>query len=239
MARNGERRKTNVEESKTKRVGGGKEVLSLFLPNSAPSPFFLAHFSFRFPNYLKACYRLTTCIPSFSTFYGIYSTWASSAFDALLLISRNGFGSTNFSTAFRLRNCYFFLSFFFFPFVYFFYRILLFLSYFLDVFFDSLPSLTHSHTPPPPPPAAPHLLQTRENDRFVPLQTICSNIPRSWLKQKVRAALWSERLCTDWRFSVMETLAVILNCRWQVKRLKVPFNSVWKENIVFSAKENE
>ena len=92
---------------------------------------------------------------------------------------------------------FFFLSFFF-PFVYFFYRILLFLSYFLDVFFDSLPSLTHSHTPtPPPPPAATHLLQTRENDRFVPLQTICSNIPRSWLKQKVRAALWSERLCTD------------------------------------------
>ena len=83
---------------------------------------------------------------------------------------------------------FFFL--FFFPFVYFFYRILLCLSYFLDVFFDSLPSLTHSHT-------APHLLQTRENDRFVPLQTICSNIPRSWLKQKVRAALWSERLCTD------------------------------------------
>ena len=110
MARNGERRKTNVEESKTKRVGGGKEVLSLFLPNSAPSPFFLAHFSFRFPNYLKACYRLTTCIPSFPTFYGIYSTWASSAFDALLLISRNGFGSTNFSTAVRLRNCHFFLS---------------------------------------------------------------------------------------------------------------------------------
>ena len=88
-------------------------------------------------------------------------------------------------------------------------------------------------------PAVPPLLQTRGNDHFVLLQTITSTIPPSWLTQKVRAALWPERLCTDWRFSVMETLAVILNCRWQVKRLKVPFNSVWKENIVFSAKENE
>ena len=84
-------------------------------------------------------------------------------------------------------------------FLFFFSFRLFFLWYFIVsiVFFDSLPSLTHSHTPPPSPPAAPHLLQTRENDRFVPLQTICSNIPRSWLKQKVRAALWSERLCTD------------------------------------------
>ena len=63
-----------MEESKRERVGGGKEVLSPSLPNPAPSPFFLAHFSFRFPNCLKACYRLTTCIPSFPTFCGIYST---------------------------------------------------------------------------------------------------------------------------------------------------------------------
>ena len=28
-----------------------------------------------------------------------------------------------------------------------------------------------------------------------------------------------------------------LNCRQQVKRRKVPFNNVWKENIVFSAKK--
>ena len=110
-APNGERRKSKVEESKRERVGGGKDVLSPSLPNPAPSPFFVAHFSLRFPNYLKACYRLTTCIPSFPTFYGIYSTWASSTFGALLLISRNGFGSTNFSTAFRLRI--FFLSFLF------------------------------------------------------------------------------------------------------------------------------
>ena len=63
-----------MEESKRERVGGGKEVLSPSLPNPTLSPFFLAHFSLRFPNYLKACYRLTTCIPSFPTFYGIYST---------------------------------------------------------------------------------------------------------------------------------------------------------------------
>ena len=60
-----------MEESKRERVGGGKEVLSPSPPNPVPSPFFLAYFSLRFPNYLKACYRLTTYIPSFSTFYGI------------------------------------------------------------------------------------------------------------------------------------------------------------------------
>ena len=44
-----------------KRVRGKEqEDLSPSLPNPAPSPFFLAHFSLRFPNYLKACYRLTT-----------------------------------------------------------------------------------------------------------------------------------------------------------------------------------
>ena len=165
-----------MEESKRERVGGGKEVLSPSLPNPALSPFFLAHFPLRFSNYLKACYRLTTCLPSFPTFYGIHSTWASSTFGTLLLISRNRFGSTNFSTAFRLWKCHFF-----------------------SFLFDYLRLL---------------------------------NLPK-----RLQAVLWFERLCTDWRFSVMETLAVILNCRWQVKRLKVPFNSVWKENIVFSAKK--
>ena len=53
-----------------------------------------------------------------------------------------------------------------------------------------------SHSPLPSP-AVPPLLQTRGNDHFVLLQTIPSTIPRSWLTQKVRAALWSERLCTD------------------------------------------
>ena len=62
-----------MEESKTERVGGGKEVLSPSLPNPTLSPFFLAHFPLHFSNYLKACYRLTTCLPSFPTFYGIYS----------------------------------------------------------------------------------------------------------------------------------------------------------------------
>ena len=146
MARNGERRKTNVEES--------KEDLSPSLPNPAPSPFFLTHFSLLFPNYLKACYRLNTCIPSFSTFYGIYSTWASSTFGALLLISRNGLVVLTFQLELLLAGVtVFFLSFFYFFFVSF-YRI------FLDVFFASLPSLTHS----PPSPANPSMLQTRGND---------------------------------------------------------------------------
>ena len=129
MARNGERRKTNVEES--------KEDLSPSLPNPAPSPFFLTHFSLLFPNYLKACYRLNTCIPSFSTFYGIYSTWASSTFGALLLISRNGLVVLTFQLELLLAGVtVFFLSFFYFFFVSF-YRI------FLDVFFAFSPvSLT-------------------------------------------------------------------------------------------------
>ena len=186
VARNGERRKTNVEESKTTRVGGGKEVLSLFLPNPAPSPFFLAHFSFRFPNYLKACYWLTTCIPSFPTFYGIYSTWASSAFDALLLISRNGFGSTNFSTAVRLRNCHFFS--FLFSFFYFFFVI--FYSSFQSYFsFLSPISLTlHPHPP---------LLRTRGHDHLFCSRPFVRLFARSWLTQKVRAVFCSETLCTD------------------------------------------
>ena len=100
-----------------------------------------------------------------------------------------------------------------------------FLSYFLDVFFASRPSFTHSSL----------TLYSRQEGT-----TICFASDHSFdfsaflAYAKVRAVLWSERLCTDWRFSVMETLAVILNCRWQVKRLKVPFNSVWKENFVFS-----
>ena len=63
-----------MEESKRGRVGGAKEVLSPSLPNPAPLPFSLAHFSLRFPSYLRACYMLTTFIPSIPTFYGIYAT---------------------------------------------------------------------------------------------------------------------------------------------------------------------
>ena len=152
MARNGEGRKTNVEESKREKVGGGKEVLRpLSLTPRRPFAIFSSWLFVRFPNYLKAHYGLTTCIPSFPTFYDLYSsTWASSTFStfgALLLTSRNGFGSTNFSTAFRLRNCNFFFSFLFSFFYYFF---VVFYRIFLDIFLASLPSLTHS----PPLPRA-------------------------------------------------------------------------------------
>ena len=147
----------NVEESKRKRVGGGKEVLSSSLPNLAPSPFFLVHFSLHFPNYLKACCRLTTCIPSFPAFYGIYSTWVSSAFGALLLISRNGFGSTNISTAFRLWNCHFFFLSCFFIFCQF-------LTYFF-AYFSLLSPLTLAL---PPPPLAPCSRQEGTTVCFAP-----------------------------------------------------------------------
>ena len=93
-----------------KRVRGGKEVLSPSLPNPVPSPIFLAYFSFRFPNYLKACYMLTMCIPSFPTFYGIYSTWASSTLGALLLISRNGLVVLTFQLLLDCETFIFFLS---------------------------------------------------------------------------------------------------------------------------------
>ena len=52
---------------------------------------------------------------------------------------------TNFSTAFRLRNFFFFLVFFLLFFL------CHFLLYFLDLFFDSLPSLTHLSPSPPRP----------------------------------------------------------------------------------------
>ena len=137
--------------------GGEQEDLLPSLLNPAPSLFFLAHFSLLFPNYLKVCYRLTTCIHSFPTFYGVCSTWASSTFGALLLISRNGFGSTNFATAFGLQNClfFFFLVFFllFFSFVSF-YRI------FRRIFCFSPPS--HSVLPPPPPLPPPSAPDKRE-----------------------------------------------------------------------------
>ena len=178
-----------------KRVGG-PFTLS---PKPRPSPFFLAHFSLCFPNYLKACYRLSTSFISKFLWY-VFNLSVEHFWRFVIDQRGNGFGSTNFSTPSRLRNCHsfsflvFFLLFFLFQF----------LSYFSDVFFTSLLSLTHS------PPNL-HLLHTRGNGHFVLLQTIRFTIPRPWLTQKVRAAVWSERLCTDWRFSVMETLAVILN----------------------------
>ena len=100
-----------------------------------------------------------------------------------------------------------------------------FLLYFLDLFFDSLPSFTHL----PLPRCAPSAPDKRERPFcFAPDHSF------DYSPFLAYAKLWSERL-----FRVMETLAVILNCRWQVKRLKVySFNSVWKENIVFSVNKN-
>ena len=81
---------------------------------------------------------------------------------------------------------------------------------FIRTYFSLLPSVSLTLPPPPPPSLAP---DKRERP-FVLLQTICSlDYSRVLGLQKVRAVLWSERLCTDWRSSVMETLAVILDCR--------------------------
>ena len=106
---------------------------------------------------------------------------------------------------------------------------LFFVLLFLDVFFASLPSFTRPCRSPP----------SRGNAHLFCFRPFVRLFVRSWLTRKVRAVLWSERICTDLHFSVpgMETLAVILNYRWQVKRLKVPFNSVWRENFFFSAKK--
>ena len=129
--------------------------------------------------------------------------------------------STNFSTALRLRNCHF-LSFFYFFFVSF-YRI-------FSTYFSLLSPVSLTLFP---------LAPDKRERPFVLLQTIRSTIRAFLAYAKVPAVLCSEKLCTDWPFSVIETLAVILNCRWQVKRLKVPFNGVWKENIVFSKKKTK
>ena len=104
-----------------------------------------------------------------------------------------------------------------------------FLSYFLDVFFASFLSLTHS--PPPPAP-------DKRARPFVLLQTIrfVRLFARSWITQKVRAVFWSE-ICSDWRFCVIETLAVILNCRWQVKRLKLLSAAFGKRTSSFPPKK--
>ena len=169
-----------MEKSKRERVGGGKAVLLPPLPNLAPSPLFSSSlfFTLIFSNYLKACYRLTTCIPSFPTVYGIYSTWTFNTFGTLLLISRNGFGSTNFSTALRPRNChcFFFLVFFLLFFL------CQFMLYFFVVFFASLLSLTHSPIPRP-------LLQTRANDHLFCSRPFVRLFALSWLTQKVLAVL--------------------------------------------------
>ena len=105
-----------------------------------------------------------------------------------------------------------------------------FLSYFLDVFFASLPSLTQSSHPPPSAP-------DKGERPFAPDPSFDYSAFLAYAKST--GCFVFDRLCTVRRFSVMETLTVILNCRQEVKRLKVTpaFNSVWKENIVFSAKK--
>ena len=156
-----------MEKSKRERVGGGIVVLLPPLLNLASSPLFSSSlfFTLIFSNYLKACYRLTTCIPSFPAVYGIYSTWTFNAFGTLLLISRNGFGSTNFSTALRPRNCYcffflvFFLLFFLCQFMLYF-----FVVFFCCIFCFSPQSHPLSHPPPPAP--------DKSEWPFVLLQTI-------------------------------------------------------------------
>ena len=104
-----------------------------------------------------------------------------------------------------------------------------FLSYFLDVFFASFLSLIHS-----PPPQ----LQTRGHDHLVCSRPFVRLFARSWITQKVQAVFWSE-ICIDWRFSVIETLAVILNCRWQVKRLKVLSAAFGKRTSSFPPKKKQ
>ena len=134
----------------------------------------------------------------------MHSTWASNTFDALLLISA---GTDLVVLTFQLLLDCETVIFFLFCFLSFIF-LFQFLSYFLDVFFASLLSLTHS----PPLPPSPHMLHTKGNGHFVLLQTICLTIPRSWLTQKVRAALWSE---TD-----SYPVAIYVFWGWEKSRLR-------------------
>ena len=101
----------------------------------------MAHFSLRFPNYLKACYRLTTCIHHFQ----LLMAYIQLERRALLALCYWSAGTDLVVLTFqllliRLRNCHF-SSFLF----YFFLSVSI---KFLEVFFVSLPSFTHF--PPPP-----------------------------------------------------------------------------------------
>ena len=168
MARNGERRKTNVEETKRERVGGGKEVLSPSLPNPASSSFFLAHFSFRFSNYLKACYRLTTCIPSFPI--QLFMVYIQLERRVLLALCYWSAGTDLVVLTFQLLLDCETVIFFLFCFLSFLFSFSV-LSYFLDVFFASLLSLTHS------PPSLPHPICSTQKGTAI---LFCSR-PFVWL----------------------------------------------------------
>ena len=152
----------NGRKQTWKRVRGreSREDLSPSLPNPAPSPFFPAHFSLLFPNYLKACLQANYVHSFISNF--LWYIFNLSTFGALLLIIGKGiwynylFNSVlDWETVF-----FFFLNFFFVSF----YRI----------FYTYFPLLSPvSLTPPPPLPSSPrHLLQTRANGHL--LQIICS-----------------------------------------------------------------
>ena len=117
-----------------KRVRGRKQQeLSPSLPNPAASPFFLAHFSFLFPNYLKACYRLNTSFISNFLWYmfnlSVKHFWP--------------FVFNCFQTA-KLSFFSFLFSFFYFFFVSF-YRI-------FQTYFSLGSRQSHSLSSPPPPP---------------------------------------------------------------------------------------
>ena len=122
--------------------------------------------------------------------------------------------------------------------VFFFFLNFFFVSFY-RIFYTYFPLLSPvSLTPPLPSPPAPAICSRQERTTicsrsFAPDHSIDYSAFLAYAKSAGRFVGWK----TDWRFSVTETLAVILNCRWQVKRLKVPFNSVWKENIVFFAKK--
>ena len=141
----------NGRKQTWKRVRGreSREDLSPSLPNPAPSPFFPAHFSLLFPNYLKACLQAYYVHSFISNF--LWYIFNLSTFGALLLIIGKGiwynylFNSVlDWKTVF-----FFFLNFFFFSF----YRI----------FYTYFPLLSPvSLTPPPPSPPAPAICSRQE-----------------------------------------------------------------------------
>ena len=128
----------------------------------ASSPFFLAYFSFRFPYYLKACYRLTTCIPSFPI--QLFMVYIQLERRVLLALCYWSAGLDLVVLTFQLlldcETVIFFLSLFRLSFIF----LCQFLSYFLDVFFASVLSLTHS----PPPPAPDKSIQEGTTICFAP-----------------------------------------------------------------------
>ena len=121
----------------------------------------------RFPYYLKACYRLTTCIHHFQ----LLMAYIQLERRALLALCYWSAGTDLVVLTFqllliRLQNCHFFL----FCFVLFCFNFIFSLSVsieFLEVLFVSLPSFTHSLPPAP---------DKRVTQPFVLLQAIRSTV---------------------------------------------------------------